>query len=159
MPKTLIAAFALLLATGCRNALLDTPQPLVRSTLALQARPLTSDTVQVTLVLSTGPVRALGSITAELSNTTDWTFTGCTTAQGEALLACKAHPGAVRVAAAWVAGTHAGDLITLTFVRAVPTARGAWQLSLQEAHSVGGVSLLSDLDIDSALAAGPGGTP
>jgi hypothetical protein len=101
----------------------------------------------------------LGSITAELSNTTDWTFAGCASAQGEALLACKAHPGAVRVAAAWVAGTHAGDLITLTFVRTVPTARGAWQLSLTEAHSVGGVSLLNDLDIDSALAAGPGGTP
>ena len=111
MQKSLIAALAMLLAAGCRNALLDTPQPLVRSTLALLARPLTSDTVQVTLVLSTGPVRTLGSITAELSNTTDWTFTGCTTAQGEALLACKAHPGSVRVAAWLMQRAKAGDLL------------------------------------------------
>jgi hypothetical protein len=51
------------------------------------------------------------------------------------------------VAAAWAAGTHTGDLLTLTFVRTAPAARASWQLSVQEAHGVSGQSLLEDLDV------------
>ncbi|WP_373061371.1 hypothetical protein [Gemmatimonas sp.] len=159
MNKTLIVALAVLSATGCRNALLDTPQPVARSTMELHARTVTGDTVQVTIALGSGPVRALGSVTAELTNSSDWTFVGCAAAQGEPLLACKAHAGSVRVAAAWAAGTHDGELVTLTFVRMAPTARVSWQLSLQEAHGVSGQSLLDELDVRTDVATVTGGAP
>jgi hypothetical protein len=158
MHKTLLFALTVLASTGCRNALLDTPQPVVRSTLALHARAATGDTVQLTIALGTGPVRALGSLTASLANNdSDWTFAGCTAAQGAPLLACKAHERTVRVAAAWAAGTHTGDLVTLTFVRHTPGALPAWQLSLQEAHGVGGQSLLDELDVRPELVPAIGG--
>jgi hypothetical protein len=147
MKTPLLALLAVLGTTACRNALLDTPQPVVRSTLAIHARTTPGDTVHLTLTLGTGPLRALGSVTAEVANRADWRFTGCVAAQGEPLLACKAHEGSVRVAAAWAAGTHTGDLITLTFVRTALAARATWQLSVQEAHGVSGQSLLEDLDV------------
>lgn len=147
MPKALIVALTVLAVTGCRNALLDTPQPVVRSALELHTRTVTTDTVQLTIGLSTGPVRALGSLTATLATEAEWRFVGCAAAQGEPLLACKAHERSVRLAAAWAAGTHVGDLLVLTFVRMSPVAQPAWQLTVQEAHGVGGQSLLDDLDV------------
>lgn len=147
IPATLLLAIVAVAATGCRNTLFDSPQPEVRSTMALHTRAGTGDTVQLTIALGEGPVRALGSITGEVTGMSNMRFVECTGAQGEPLLACKAHEQSVRIASAWVAGTHAGDLLTLTFVRTSPAAQPAWQLSLREAHDVGGKSVLEALDV------------
>lgn len=157
MHKTLVVALSALALTSCRNALLDTPQPVVRNAIELHARPSSGDTVQVSIVLGTGPIRPMGSLTAQLSNTTDWAFAGCSAAQGEPLLACKAHEGSVRVAAAWASGTHLGELVTLTFVRTVPTAVPTWQLSIQESHGMAGQSLLEDLEVRADVVTVAGG--
>jgi hypothetical protein len=155
--RLLLAVAALLAATGCRNTMLDMPQPVVRSTLALEPRPGLGDTVQVAITLGSGPVRALGSLTAALVTTGDWRFVACAAAQGEPLLACKAHEGRVRVASAWAAGTHTGDLLTLTFVRTSPSAAPTWQWTVQEVHGVGGESLLEALDVTSLVPGADGG--
>lgn len=155
--RLLLAAAALLAAVGCRNTLVDMPQPEVRSTLALEPRPALGDTVHVAITLGSGPVRALGSITAALVTTGDWRFVACAAAQGEPLLACKAHEGSVRVASAWAAGTHTGDLLTLTFVRTSPGATPVWQWTVQEVHGVGGESLLETLEVMSLAPRADGG--
>jgi len=165
-PQCLPVALAVLCASGCRNALLDTPQPVVRSALTLHVRTATADTVHLTLSLGTGPIRALGSLTATLTpppmSDGAWRLLGCAAAQGEPLIACKAHEREVRVAAAWAAETHTGPLLTLTYVRSTPSASPhptpgttpAWQLAVQEVHGVSGQSLLSELDVTIAPAAG-----
>jgi hypothetical protein len=155
--RPLLAAAVLLAVAGCRNTLVDMPQPEVRSTLALEPRPAVGDTVHVAITLGSGPVRALGSITAALVTTGDWRFVACAAAQGEPLLACKAHEGRVRVASAWAAGTHTGDLLTLTFVRTSPGATPVWQWTVQEVHGVGGESLLETLDVTSLAPRADGG--
>jgi hypothetical protein len=44
-------------------------------------------------------------------------------------------------------GTHTGHLVTLTVVRTAPSAAATWRLSVEEMHSVGGVSLLDSIDV------------
>jgi hypothetical protein len=125
----------------------DPAPPVTRSVLELRAEAMRGDTARVDLTLGTGPTTSLGSLTAELLGATDWRLASCEPAQGAPLLACKQHGDGVKIAAAWVAGTNAGPLITLTLVRTAPTAPQSWQLAVKEAHAVSGRLLTDSLDI------------
>jgi len=153
--------FALLmgaLVAACHNGtdFADTarPSPAGRSVLELRTSAMRGDTLDLTLTLGAGANTSLGSLTGEIQGGRDWTFVRCEAAQGAPLLACKQHTDAVKVAAAWVAGTNAGALVTLTFVRGGATSGATntnapidWTLTVQEAHSVAGKALTDSLDV------------
>jgi hypothetical protein len=142
-------SFATLATAGCHNSadLIDTARPALRSVLELRTRQMRGDTMQLTVTLGSGPTTSLGSLTGEVLRAANWRFVSCDAAQGTPLLACKEHETGVKVAAAWPAGTNAGALLTLTFVRTTPSATPGWQLALQEAHGVSGHSLADSLDV------------
>jgi hypothetical protein len=159
MTRLLVCGAALFALTAChRNAdLLDVEAPVLHSVLALRTD-VQGDTTRVAITLSEGSTKSVGSLTADVMNPAGYTFTGCAAGQGEALLACKAHGATVKVAGAWVAGTHAGSLIVLTYLGngtadAGSTGNG-WTLVVTEAHGARGQSLL-----DSLVVRRDGGTP
>lgn len=146
----------LMLAAACHQAvdLLDTERPTVRTPVALRAAPLRGDTATLVLSLGVGSTSALGSVTADvavpLDATSDWRFLGCDALQGEPLLACHATEAGVRLAAAWAAGTHGGDLVAVTFVRTRGSAIGALEdarLRLTQVSGVTGRSLADSLEV------------
>jgi len=144
----LALALVLALAACHQTADLVTTNPVApRSVLSLQPATMQGDTMRVAIALGAGPTRSVGSLTGDVQLAPQWAFIGCTAAQGEPLLACKAHAQSVKVAAAWAMGTHTGNLVTLTFVRMVPSAAATWTLSVEEVHSVGGVSLVDSIDV------------
>jgi hypothetical protein len=151
--RTLVLALSF---TACRTTadLLNSAPVAPRTVLSLQPAPMQGDTIRVAISLGAGPTRSVGSLTGEVLLPPLWTFTDCVAAQGEPLLACKAHAQSVKVAAAWVTGTHVGDLVTLTFVRTTPSAPSTWELAVQEVHSVAGASLLDSLDVRREIGGG-----
>jgi hypothetical protein len=151
--RTLVLALSF---TACRTTadLLNSAPVAPRTVLSLQPAPMQGDTIRVTISQGAGPTRSVGSLSGEVLLPPQWTFTSCVAAQGEPLLACKAHAQSVKVAAAWVTGTHVGDLVTLTFVRTTPSAPSTWELAVQEVHSVAGASLLDSLDVRREIGGG-----
>ena len=144
----LALALALALAACHQTAdLLNTNPVAPRSVLSLQPATMQGDTMRLAIALGAGPTRSVGSLTGDVQLAPQWAFIGCTAAQGEPLLACHAHGQSVKVAAAWAMGTHTGQLVTLTFVRMAPSAAATWTLSVEEMHSVGGVSLVDSIDV------------
>jgi hypothetical protein len=106
-----------------------------------------SDSVFVDVVLGGAAPQTLGSITGEVAHAGDWTFVQCEAQQADALLACKAHGATVRVAAAWAAGTHAGALVRLAFVRVTPSATPTFMLAVSEAHGARGMAVLDSVEV------------
>jgi hypothetical protein len=149
LPVTSLALTLVFALAACHQTadLLDTTPVAPRSVLSLQPAPLQGDTMRLAITLGAGPTRSVGSLTGDVLLAPQWTFLGCTAAQGDPLLACQAHGQSVKVAAAWAMGTHTGDLVRLTFVRTAPSAAATWQLSVEEMHSVGGLSLVDSVDV------------
>ncbi len=145
---TLALTLVLALAACHQTAdLLNTNPVVPRSVLSLQPATMQGDTMRLAIALGAGPTRSVGSLTGDVQLAPQWAFIGCTAAQGEPLLACQAHGQSVKVAAAWAMGTHTGHLVTLTLVRLAPSAAATWRLSVEEMHSVGGVSLVDSIDV------------
>lgn len=145
---------ALLLACRPASDLTEQARPAApRPVLSLKQESTTADTTRLSLTLDANTGNVLGSLTGEVSAAPAWQFSACTTGQGHPLLACHAANGVVKVAAAWVEGATSGAIITLIFVRAPDVAgSGApgtrdWQLTITEAHSVGGESMTKLLDV------------
>ena len=145
-PLTLTLVLAL---AACHQTadLLNTTPVAPRSVLSLEPAPMQGDTMRLAIALGAGPTRSVGSLTSDVQLAPQWAFIGCTAAQGEPLLACHAQGPSVKVAAAWAMGTHTGGLVTLTFVRMAPSAAATWTLSVEELHSVSGVSLVDSVDV------------
>lgn len=136
---------AVAVAACARNAdLTDSLPPVVLSTLDLRTQSA-GDTMQVAITLSEGPTRNVGSLTAEVLGSDAWRYVGCEAAQTDALLACKANGATVRVAAAWAGGTHAGALVTLSYVRVATSPAMPWRLTVLETHGTLGHSLMDSL--------------
>ncbi len=146
---TTLALTLVLALAACRQTadLLNTNPVAPRSVLSLQPATMQGDTMRLAIALGAGPTRSVGSLTGDVQVAPQWAFIGCTAAQGEPLLACHAHGQSVKVAAAWTMGTHSGNLVTLTFVRLALSADATWTLSVEEMHSVGGVSLMDSVDV------------
>lgn len=148
---------AIVMLVACRPAadLTEQPRPAAaRPVLSLRADPIVADTLRLSLTLETTSTSVLGSLTSEVSALPGWRFSGCASAQGHPLLACNATAGVVKLAAAWVEGAANGAIVTLTFVREVPAVAASntsvapdWQLAVLQAHSVGGESMGSVLDV------------
>lgn len=133
--------------TAChRPDLTEAAVPAAATQLSLVSQ-LATDTAHVDLTLGGGKPTSLGSVTGEVVHLGDWQFVGCEAQQPQALLACKPHGATVRVAAAWAGGTHAGALVRLTFVRAVPNAEPTWMLAVSEAHGAQGVRVLESVEV------------
>lgn len=149
-PLPRVRALPLLLALGtlaaCRRDFTDPAVPVAATSLALQTR-ATADTLYVDVMLGGGAPVALGSVTGEVAHRGDWTFVQCDGQQPQTLLACKSAGETVRVAAAWAAGTHAGALVRLSFVRSTPVAQPVFMLAITEAHSARGENLLESVDV------------
>lgn len=144
--RALLGALAVGTLVACRRDFTDPVVPMAATSLALQAR-TNADTLYVDVVLGGGAPVALGSFTGEVAHRGDWTFAQCDAQQPQALLACKSSGETVRVAAAWAAGTHAGALVRLTFVRTTPAASPLFTLGLTEAHGARGENLLETLEV------------
>jgi hypothetical protein len=141
---------------GCRQPdLTQSVAPAAATSLALHTQQLL-DTARVHVTLGGDAPVALGSFTAEVVHSGAWQFAQCDAAQAQALLACKAHGETVRVAAAWAGGTHAGALVTLTFVRSAPNAAPNFSFAVSEAHGARGEDLLEHIDVRRQSVA-PGG--
>lgn len=150
---------------ACRKTdFTEAATPVAATALALHAQQA-GDSAHVYLTLGGGSPATLGSFTGDVVSPDGWRFVACAAQQAEALLACKAHDATVRVAAAWAGGTHAGDLVRVTYARAVPgatIATSAFTMSITEAHGVRGQSLLDELEVrreSVARTASAGGTP
>ncbi|WP_353269105.1 hypothetical protein [Gemmatimonas sp.] len=151
--------------TACRKTdFTEAATPMAATALALQAQQV-GDSAHVYITLGGGSPATLGSLTGDVVSPDGWRFVSCAAQQAEALLACKAHDATVRVAAAWAGGTHAGELVRVTYARAVPGATitaSAFTMSITEAHGVRGQSLLDELEVrrESVVRTdGAGGTP
>ena len=152
-PLVLPAMLPLLLTACHRTAdLLEVDVPVAKSELALRAE-TRGDTMRVLITLGDGPATSLGSLTAEVTRPAGHRYVGCDPAQGDALLACKEHGAAVRVAGAWAAGTGRGAIVALRFVRDGASANSAsatdalsgWTLVVTEVHGARGQSLVDSL--------------
>ncbi|MCZ8204115.1 hypothetical protein [Gemmatimonas sp.] len=146
VPRLAILAVVLTAGACRRTDLTDAVVPVAATSLSLQARPM-NDSVFVDVVLGGAAPQTLGSITGEVAHAGDWTFVQCEAQQADALLACKAHGATVRVAAAWAAGTHAGALVRLAFVRATPSATPTFMLAVSEAHGARGMAVLDSVEV------------
>ncbi|GAB1342480.1 hypothetical protein [Gemmatimonas sp.] len=132
---------------GCRQPdLTQSAAPAAATSLALYTQPQL-DTARVHVTLGGDAPVALGSFTAEVAHAGAWQFAQCDAVQAQALLACKAHGETVRVAAAWAGGTHAGTLVTLTFVRSAPSATPLFAFVVSEAHGARGENVLEHIDV------------
>jgi hypothetical protein len=164
--RALLTAWALLGTTAaCRRTdLTEAATPMAATSLALAAQQM-GDSAHVYITLGGGAPAPLGSLTGDVVNPDGWRFVSCTAQQTDALLACKAHDATVRIAAAWAAGTHAGELVRVSYVRARPSATlapSAFTMSITEAHGVRGQSLLDELEVrrqSGERLAGTGGAP
>jgi len=135
-------------ATACRPGadLLSTPRP-VGSTVALRLDAARGDTALLAVHLQSAPAITVSSITADITMPAGWTFVACSAGQGAPLMACKATDQLVRVAAAWVAGTRTGDLLTLQLVRARASAGTDFTLAVSEMHDAIGRSLAESVAV------------
>jgi len=152
-----IGLSALVILGACRQPgdLTETPRPASRPSLQLQLRPVTADSAALVLTLEgADPAAPIGSLTAEVALSPDagWRLTGCDGAQGVPLVACHAAAPGVRLAAAWTAGTHDGELVTLAFTRSAGASvtaapLGEAQLRVTQVHTVSGRPVGESLDV------------
>lgn len=148
-------ALALPLAVAaCRpSADLVVMPPPVGSQLELRrASGGTGDTTQLALHFRTASAVSVGSLTATVTLPAGWRFAACEAAQGEPLFACKATGAVVRIAGAWVAGTHGGDLLLVRVVRELASAEPAFLLEVQEMHDNRGRSLADSVGVRAGVA-------
>jgi hypothetical protein len=110
------------------------------------------DTTVLAVHFRTAASASVGSLTATVTLPTGWRFVDCGAAQGEPLLACKATAGGVRLAAAWVAGTHGGDLLTVRVARLLASADPAFMLEVEEMHDGRGRSLADSVGVRRGVA-------
>ena len=147
LSRSSAAVVVVAMLTAChRPDLTEAAVPAAATQLSLVSQ-LATDTAHVDLTLGGGKPTSLGSVTGEVAHLGDWQFVACEAQQPQALLACKPHGATVRVAAAWAGGTHAGALVRLTFVRAVPNAEPTWMLAVSEAHGAQGVRVLESVEV------------
>lgn len=144
----LLGAAFLASMTACRKTdFTESVVPVVATSLSLLTQQR-ADSAFVDITLGGGAPSVLGSLTGDVVHPASWRFAGCEASQPGALLACKEHDATVRVAAAWAAGTHAGELVRLTYVRRAPDAAPAeFTMSITEAHGVRGESLTDVMEI------------
>ena len=141
-------------AAACRRPdFTEATTPVASTSLALVSTQA-ADTAFVDVMLGGGAPVSLGSFTGEVVHDGAWRFTACDAQQPQALLACKEHGTTVRVAAAWAAGTHAGALVRLSYVRTAPTAPASWTFSVSEAHGARGTLVLDSVEVKRLSVAG-----
>ena len=122
------------------------------SQLELRRTAGTGDTTVLAVHFRTVASASVGSLTATVTLPAGWRFVDCGAAQGEPLLACKATAGGVRLAAAWVAGTHGGDLLTVRVARLLASADPAFMLEVEEMHDGRGRSLADSVGVRRGVA-------
>ena len=147
---------AAILLTSCRKPgdLVETPRP-ASSTLELRLESTHGDTSVVALQLLSATGTSVGSLTASVAAPTGWKFLACNGSQGSPLLACKSSSDGAdktaaidtRIAGVWVAGTHGGAILTLSFVRESKTALPTFALAVSEIHSAVGRSLVDSVTV------------
>jgi hypothetical protein len=137
---------SLLLAACHRPDFTESVAPVAATSLTLVSQ-VRADSTHVDITLGGGSPASIGSFTGEVEHEGDWTFVACDAQQPQALLACKEHGRTLRVAAAWAAGTHAGALVRLTYVKRTSTAFPRFTFAVSEAHGARGGSLLDSLEV------------
>ncbi len=109
------------------------------------------DTATIALQLASGAPMSIGSLTAAVIAPPGWRFVECAAQQSEPLLACKDAPSGnnttVKLASAWIAGTHSGTLLTMSFVKIASTAGTDFQLTVSEMHNAIGHSLADSVGV------------
>jgi hypothetical protein len=158
---TLACCVSALVVSGCHRAadLTEQARSSTQPELSLRSTVGTDDTARVVVHLEQGVgtgigTAVVGSFTGHIERTAKWRFVGCSAPQGHPLLACNDTEGSVKLAAAWVEGVTAGDLISVTFVSnpataaaSAPAGGAEWQLGVQEVHAVSGASLTDALEV------------
>ena len=117
------------------------------------------DTAVIALHVVTGTNTSVGSLTASVTAPAGWRFLACNGTQGSPLLACKSSSIAAgnnsadavasdtKIAGVWVAGTHGGAILTLSFVREAKSAALTFALTVREMHNAVGRSLVDSVTV------------
>ena len=138
--------------SGCQRTLdlVGTPHA-APAMLELHLDVARGDTTTIALQLASGTPLSIGSLTAAVIAPPGWRFIECAAQQGEPLLACKDAPSGnnmtVKLASAWIAGTHSGTLLTMSFVKVASTAGTDFQLAVSEMHNAMGHSLADSVGV------------
>ncbi len=110
------------------------------------------DSASVALHLAPGATASIGSLQATITAPVGWRYVGCEAGQGAPLLACHDVDGELRLAGAWVEGTHSGSLLTVTYVKSSGVPAMAWQLAVQDMRDAMGRPLADSIRVRREIA-------